>query len=156
MSKKSKTSSKLPSKRQLRVGEQIRHALASMFIKQDVCADELRDVSITVSEVSVSPDLSNAKVFVMTLGGQDVEIILPILNRTAPLFAHHVSQKVHLRRVPKLKFLIDGSFDHVEKITSLFNNLPPSGNINKPSRYEKRVEIISQSDGLLHSRKLLE
>ncbi len=156
MSKKPKTSSKLPSKRQLRVGEQIRHALASMFIKRDVCADELRDVSITVSEVSVSPDLSNAKVFVMTLGGQDIEIILPILNKKAPLFAHHVSQKVHLRRVPKLKFLIDGSFDHVDKITSLFNNLPPSGNINKPSRYEKRVEIISQSDGLLHSRKLLE
>ena len=137
MSKKSKTSPKFPSKRQLRVGEEIRHALADIFLKQDVYLDELRDISITVSEVSVSPDLSNAKVFVMTLGGEDIEIIISILNKTAPLFAHHVSQKVHLRRVPKLKFIIDGSFDHVDKMTYLFNNLPVSINTDNQNRSEK-------------------
>ena len=131
MSRKSKTSTKYPSKRQLRVGEEIRHALADIFLKQDVYLDELKDVSITVSEVSVSPDLSNAKVFVMTLGGEDIETIISILNKTAPLFAHHVSQKVYLRRVPKLKFIVDGSFDHVDKITSIFNNLPVSVNADK-------------------------
>ena len=137
MSKKSKTSPKFPSKRQLRVGEEIRHALADIFLKQDVYLDELRDISITVSEVSVSPDLSNAKVFVMTLGGEDIEIIVSILNKMAPFFAHHVSQKVHLRRVPKLKFIIDGSFDHVDKMTSLFNNLPVSINTDNQNRSEK-------------------
>ena len=140
MSKKSKTSLKFPSKRQLRVGEEIRHALADIFLKQDVYLDELRDISITVSEVSVSPDLTNAKVFVMTLGGEDIEIIVSILNKMAPLFAHHVSQKVHLRRVPKLKFIIDGSFDHVDKMTSLFNNLPVSINTDNQSKNEKRFK----------------
>ena len=131
MSRKSKTSTKYPSKRQLRVGEEIRHALADIFLKQDVYLDELKDVSITVSEVSVSPDLSNAKVFVMTLGGEDIEITISILNKMSPLFAHHVSQKVHLRRVTKLKFIVDGSFEHVDKITSIFNNLPVSVNADK-------------------------
>ncbi len=153
MSKKFKTSSKSPSKRQLRVGEEIRHALAGIFIRRDVFLDELRDISITVSEVSVSPDLSNAKVFVMTLGGQDMEIILPVLNKTAPLFAHHVSQKVHLRRVPKIKFLIDGSFDHVEKITSLFNSLSVPVNEDNPMRDKKSVQLISDSKGTTQSQK---
>ena len=123
MSKKSKTSSKLPSKRQLRVGEQIRHALASMFIKQDVCADELRDVSITVSEVSVSPDLSNARVYTMPLGGQNSENVLPALNRLAPLLQREVALRVHLRRVPRLKFILDETFETAARLNVVFNSI---------------------------------
>ena len=124
MPRKSKSAARPPSKRQLRVGEEVRHVLASMFIRRDTYIEELNGVSITVSEVSVSPDLSNAKVFIMPLGGADVETILPILNQMAPVFGHQVSQQVHLRRMPKLKFLLDGSFDHVDRISYLFNNLP--------------------------------
>ena len=153
MSKNFKTSSKFPSKRQLRVGEEIRHALAGIFIRRDIFVDELKDISITVSEVSVSPDLSNAKVFVMTLGGQDMEIILPILNKMAPLFAHHTSQKVHLRRVPKLKFLIDRSFDHVDKISLLFNNLSAPMTADNPIRNENSSQLISKSVVAPQSRK---
>ena len=124
MSKKAKTSSKSPSKRQLRVGEEIRHILAGIFIRQDIYVDELSGKSITVSEVSVSSDLSSAKVFVMTLGGQDIEIILPVLNKMAPFFAHHVSQKVHLKRMPKLSFLKDESFDYVDAVSYTHLTLP--------------------------------
>ena len=84
MSRKSKASAKPPTKRQLRVGEEIRHSLAGIFIRQDTYVEELRGISITVSEVSVSPDLSNARVFVMPLGGEDIETILPALNKMAP------------------------------------------------------------------------
>ena len=146
MSRKSKASAKPPSKRQLRVGEEIRHSLAGIFIRQDIYVEELRDISITVSEVSVSPDLSNARVFVMPLGGEDIETILPALNKTAPFFAHHVSQKVHLRRMPKLKFFVDGSFDHVDRITSLFNNLPELENDNNSVRTDSDMQINRQAD----------
>tara|TARA_A100001011_G_scaffold355020_1_gene397907 strand:+ start:619 stop:1083 length:465 start_codon:yes stop_codon:yes gene_type:complete len=146
MSRKSKASAKPPSKRQLRVGEEIRHSLAGIFIRQDIYVEELRDISITVSEVSVSPDLSNARVFVMPLGGEDIETILPALNKTAPFFAHHVSQKVHLRRMPKLKFFVDGSFDHVDRITSLFNNLPELENDNNSVRTDSDMQINPQAD----------
>ncbi len=146
MSRKSKASVKLPSKRQLRVGEEIRHRLAGIFIRQDTFVEELRGISITVSEVSVSPDLSNARVFVMPLGGQDIETIIPALNKMAPFFAHHVSQKVHLRRMPKLKFLVDGSFDHVDRITSLFNNLPEPENGNNSINTDSEMQINPQAD----------
>ena len=148
MSRKLKASTKPPSKRQLRVGEDIRPSLASILIRQDTHVEELRGISITVSEVSVSPDLSNARVFVMPLGGQDKETILPALNKMAPFFAHRVSQKVYLRRVPKLKFLVDGSFDHVDRITSLFNNLPGSKKEHNSASIDSEMQINSQADGL--------
>ena len=87
----------------------------------------------------------------MPLGGQDIEIILPVLNKTAPFFAHHVSQKVHLRRMPKLKFLVDGSFDHVDKMNSLFNTLSDKENqpltLNNSDEIEldERLDTISQT-----------
>ena len=89
----------------------------------------------------------------MTLGGQDMEIILPILNKMAPLFAHHTSQKVHLRRVPKLKFLIDRSFDHVDKISLLFNNLSAPMTADNPIRNENSSQLISKSVVAPQSRK---
>ena len=146
MSRKSKASTKPPTKRQLRVGEEIRHSLAGIFIRQDTYVEELRGISITVSEVSVSPDLSNARVFVMPLGGEDIETILPALNKMAPFFGHHVSQKVHLRRMPKLKFLVDGSFDHVDRITSLFNNLPEPENEDNSISTDTEMQINPQAD----------
>jgi ribosome-binding factor A len=145
MSRKSKASTKPPTKRQLRVGEEIRHSLAGIFIRQDTYVEELRGISITVSEVSVSPDLSNARVFVMPLGGEDIETILPALNKMAPFFAHHVSQKVHLRRMPKLKFLVDGSFDHVDRITSLFNKLPEPENEDNSISTDTEMQINPQA-----------
>ena len=153
MSKKAKTSSKSPSKRQLRVGEEIRHILAGIFIRQDIYVDELSGKSITVSEVSVSSDLSSAKVFVMTLGGQDIEIILPVLNKMAPFFAHHVSQKVHLKRMPKLSFLKDESFDYVDKITSLFNNLPKPLNAETSICNENKIQVDTEADSFSQTRK---
>ena len=146
MSRKSKASAKPPSKRQLRVGEEIRHSLAGIFVRQDTYVEELRGISITVSEVSVSPDLSNARVFVMPLGGQDIETILPALNKMAPFFGHHVSQKVHLRRMPKLKFLVDGSFDHVDRITSLFNSMTESENEDNSVSTDNEMQIAPETD----------
>ncbi len=153
MSRKSKVSAKPPSKRQLRVGEEIRHSLARIFIRQDIYVEGLRGISITVSEVSVSPDLSNARVFVMPLGGQDIETTLPALNKMAPFFAHHVAQKVHLRRMPKLKFLVDGSFDNVDRITSLFNNLPRPENEDSFVSTDSETQISSQADVISQTPK---
>ena len=153
MSKKAKISSKSPSKRQLRVGEEIRHVLAGLFIRQDIYVDELSGKSITVTEVSVSSDLSSAKVFIMPLGGQDIEIILPVLNKMAPFFAHQVSQKIHLKRMPKLSFLKDESFDYVDKITYLFNNLPKLLNAETSIFHENEIQVDTQADSLSQKRK---
>ena len=69
-----------PSQRQLRIGESLRHALSEILMREELFEPDLSNVSITISEISVSPDLSNARVYTMPLGGINVDIILPALN----------------------------------------------------------------------------
>ena len=76
---------KPPTQRQLRVGETIRHALSEILSRDSFFDPDLEGVSVTVSEISVSPDLSNARVYTMPLGGQNSENVLPALNRLAPV-----------------------------------------------------------------------
>ncbi len=124
MARRTKQPNSGPSQRQLRVGEELRHHLSAlpdavMFIA------ELDSVPITVTEVSVSPDLANAHVFVMSLGGADIDRVLPALNRAAPHLQHNIAAKVHLRRMPRLKFSADTGFDTAEHMASLFAKLTP-------------------------------
>ena len=110
-----------PSQRQLRVGESLRHALSEILMREDFFDPDLANVSITISEISVSPDLSNARVYTMPLGGMNVDVILPALNRVAPMIQSLVAKKVHLRRTPRLRFLLDESFENAARINQLFN-----------------------------------
>ena len=109
-----------PSQRQLRVGETLRHVLSEILMREDFFDPDLANVSITVSEISVSPDLSNARVYTMPLGGVNVDVILPALNKLAPVIQSLVAKKVHLRRTPRLRFLLDNSFENAARINQLF------------------------------------
>jgi ribosome-binding factor A len=59
----------------------------------------------------------------MPLGGVNADVVLPALNRIAPLLQKLVASKVHLRRAPRLKFLLDESFETAQRINTVFNNL---------------------------------
>ena len=123
MPRRSKSASAGPSQRQLRVGEDLRHHLSAILARQETHIPELDQVSITISEVSVSPDLANARIYVMTLGGINIDKVLPVLNQVAPLLRHHLASKVHLRRLPVLKFVADESYDTADRITRLFSSI---------------------------------
>jgi ribosome-binding factor A len=116
-------SANLPSQRQLRVGETLRHALSVILSRDNFFDPDLENVPITISEISVSPDLSNARVYTMPLGGEKSETVLPALNRLAPLLQKEIASKVHLRRVPKLKFYLDDSFDNAARLNVVFNTI---------------------------------
>ena len=126
MSKKAKAPSKAPSQRQLRVGEEVRHHLSTALMRGDIYVPELEGVSVTVSEVSVSPDMANARAYVTPLGGQDMDEVVAILNVIAPDLQTWIAQKVHLRRMPRLRFEADHSFDNAQKMAQLIAELPPA------------------------------
>ncbi|MBL6595679.1 MAG: 30S ribosome-binding factor RbfA [Candidatus Puniceispirillum sp.] len=109
-----------PSQRQLRVGETLRHALSEILMREDFFDPDLANVSITISEISVSPDLANARVYTMPLGGVNIELVLPALNRLAPVIQSLVAKKIHLRRTPRLRFLLDDSFENAARMNKLF------------------------------------
>lgn len=105
--------------RNLRVGEEVRHALADIFMRGEVHSMELFGASITVSEVRVSPDLKNATAFVMPLAGKNKDGLLEALKKSSPELRHLVSKRMKLRHVPKLFFTLDNSYDEAERINNL-------------------------------------
>lgn len=111
-----------PGQRQLRVGEEIRHALSDVFMRGECHDPELDGVSITVSEVRISPDLKNASVYVMPLAGAKTETIIAVLERLAPTIRTLISHKMRLRYTPRLNFRLDTSFEEATRIHTLLRN----------------------------------
>ncbi len=106
-----------PTQRQLRVGEEIRHALAEVMERGDFRDPALTDARVTVTEVRVSPDLRNATVFVTPLGGiGDRAVLLEALNRAAGFLRGQLGRRIRTKFTPALTFTADTSFDHAERI----------------------------------------
>jgi ribosome-binding factor A len=108
-----------PSQRQLRVGEEVRHALAQLLRPGELRDPALHDAAVTVTEVRLSPDLKNATAFVMPLGGGHAAEIIAGLKRSAPYLKGRLARTLALRQVPNLAFMLDRSFDNAERIASL-------------------------------------
>jgi len=113
---------RIPSQRQLRVGEEVRHALAQAFERGEVRDPALVGKSMTVTEVRISPDLKNATAFVMPLGGGEAEEAVAALNRASSFLRGWVGKQVRLRHVPKLNFRFDDSFDEAAHLDSLLHD----------------------------------
>jgi ribosome-binding factor A len=111
-----------PSQRQLRVGEEIRHVLAELFVEGRLHDPELADLRITVTEVKVSPDLKNASAFVVPFGGGDPEALADALNRAAPFLRGEVAHALKLRFAPQIRFHPDMSFDRAQRLDQLFHS----------------------------------
>ena len=107
------------SQRQLRVGEMIKQSLCMIFIRNEAKLPNLETNTITVTEVQMSQDLKIAKVYVMPLGGKDVEEVIVKLKEYSFLVKKVLSQKVFMKFLPKLLFRKDESFEYAEKIESL-------------------------------------
>ena len=124
MTRNSFSTSKRPfSQRQLRVGEELRHVLAQIILRGELNDPDLKGLPITISEVRISPDLSNATVFVTQLGGGKPDKMVQALGRATPFFRHQIARRVHLRRVPNLSFEHDTSFDYAERIGKILGDV---------------------------------
>lgn len=119
--------SKAPSQRQLRVGEQVRHAIASVIERGELRDPDLDGLSVTVTEVRLSPDLRQASIFVVPLGGGDPGEILTPLRRATPFFRRRVSEMVQLKYVPELVFEADKTFDHADRIDTVLQSVGLGG-----------------------------
>ena len=100
-----------PSQRCLKVGEEVRRILSSIFQNYFFEDSTVSAASITITEVQMSADLGHAKVFFMPLGGASKELVLETMRAHSTRIRHLLSKKVQLRHVPSLDFRMDGSFD---------------------------------------------
>ena len=107
------------SQRQLRVGEQVRHAIAEILAQGSVHDADLEGHIITVPEVRMSPDLKLATIYVMPLGGRDTELVITALDRNKKFLRGEVARRVNLKFAPDIRFRVDERFDEAERIEKL-------------------------------------
>lgn len=120
---KTPTGSSGRSPRQLRVGEELRHALAASFQDGDYpWPTDLPRSIITVTEVRISPDLRNATAYIVTMGGQHANETVKALNANKYYFKNVIAENVELRFVPQLHFQLDTSFEYAEKIERILHD----------------------------------
>jgi ribosome-binding factor A len=106
----------VPSQRQLRVGEEIRHVLVEVLARGELRDPALQGVSITVAEVRISPDLKHATAYVMPLGGTQVDDVVKALRRASGFLRGEVAREVRLRVAPEIAFAADRSFEEAGRI----------------------------------------
>tara|TARA_Y100001970_G_C14173841_1_gene825766 strand:- start:1197 stop:1565 length:369 start_codon:yes stop_codon:yes gene_type:complete len=107
------------SQRQLRVGEMIKQSLGQIFLRDEAKVPTIETRNITVTEVRMSPDLKNARAYVIPLGGKDTEKVVNILTEFSYLVRKALSKKIDMKFLPKVSFVSDKSFDYAEKIEKL-------------------------------------
>lgn len=105
--------------RLLKVGEQVRHVLSELLMRQEVHDEVLTAHSVSVTEVRMSPDLRHAGVYVKPLLGADEEAVLKALRTHTAYFQREVAARLKLKYAAKLKFLADESFDEASRIDAL-------------------------------------
>jgi len=110
---------KAPSQRQLRVGEELRHALSSILARGELRDPALVDLNLTVTEVRVSPDLKSATAYVVPFGGGGLEAAVVALNHASGFFRSRLAQQVALRHAPRIAFAPDRSFDEAGRIGAI-------------------------------------
>lgn len=112
-----------PSQRQLRIGEQVRHALADVIQRGEVRDDVIESTVISISEVRMSPDLKIATAFVSPLGAKDAQAVIKALARNAKFIRGRVSGALRqMKYMPEFRFRLDTSYDNFAKIDALLRS----------------------------------
>lgn len=109
-----------PSQRQLRVGELVRRSLSEVLARGEAGDPELDRLSVTVSEVRVSPDLKIATAYVLPLGGKGGAEAVRLLADNKGELRRLAARRMSLKFAPDLRFRVDDLFDRMDETSKLF------------------------------------
>jgi ribosome-binding factor A len=120
-----------------RVGDQIRVEIA------DLLARVVQDPGIgflTITDVKVTPDLQQARVYYTTLGDEKArKESRRALERVTPFLRRQIGQRLRLRRVPELQFFFDESVERGDRIEQILQEL-------SQERRDQAVQPVTGSD----------
>ena len=122
-SKKRQRKNGIKSQRQLKVGEELRHLISNALLRESFYDEHIKNNNITITEVDVSPDLKNAKVFVMPLGGKNKLDVLNSLKKISGRLKKIISTSISLRQTPILLFKIDETFEYAKNIDDILEKI---------------------------------
>ena len=129
-----------PSQRMLRVGELVRHELASLLGRGEIEDIDLAGIVITVAEVRMSPDLKLASAYVMPLGGQRSAEVVAALNRHKKFIRGQIAPALNLKFAPEVRFFVDTTFEEFGRIDALLRSERVRQDVEKPEDDEGTTE----------------
>ena len=113
------------SNRTIRVNELLQREVSDILRKRY----QSEAVAITITEVRVSPDLRDARVFVSIVGSEDVtEQKLRWLRTKAPDIREEVSRRIVLKYLPKFQYILDKTAIRGARIQQVIDEMehPPA------------------------------
>jgi ribosome-binding factor A len=114
------------SQRQLRAGEVVRHALVEVLREEELQDEAMAGVSVTLTEVRLSPDLRHATCYVEPLGagvvGGETRAVVDALNRHAKFLRGRLGRHIELKFTPDLRFVHDETFTEAARMDRLFHD----------------------------------
>jgi ribosome-binding factor A len=111
-----------PSQRMLRVGEMIRHTVSNLLSRGAINDPVLEGHVVTIPDVRMSPDLKLATVYVMPLGGKDMNEVIAAFDRNKKFLRGEIAHCVNLKFAPDIRFRPDQSFDRGAQIDALLDS----------------------------------
>ena len=108
------------------------------ILQGEIRKNGISNLVISVSSVSITSDLTIAKVYLSVFPQDKIAEILAAVRSNAPLIKHDLAQRVkhQLRKVPTLLFYIDDSLDYIESIDNALKGV--ENPIENPDLLEKR------------------
>ena len=122
MKKRHSSQQKEVSQRQLRVQELLRSALNEILIRGDSKNPILDNILITITYVDVSPDLRNAKFYIVPSDTNKIEIVIESFNESKKIIRKKIADKVKLKYVPEISFFFDETINEIKRLDELFSS----------------------------------
>ena len=122
MKKKNFIHDKEISQRQLRVQELLKSALNEILIRGESKNPFLDNILITITHVDISPDLRNAKFYIVPTTISDTEKIINALNASKKMIRKKIVDRVNLKYAPQISFYFDETINEIERLDELFSS----------------------------------
>jgi ribosome-binding factor A len=111
------------SNRTVRVNELVQREISDILRRRY----QSEAVAMTITEVRVSPDLRDGRVFVAVVGDDDfAEEKLRWLKRQAPAIRAEIGRRITLKFLPRFEYVLDKSADRSVRVVRILDGLPPS------------------------------
>lgn len=106
--------------RSARLNTQLQHELSSLLREGILRDPRLHDRILTVTAVEVGRDLSSAQVLVSWLGDDEaLDEAVKVLNRAAGKIRHEIGERLRMRYVPTLHFVVDKALREGDRVQAL-------------------------------------
>lgn len=113
-------------RRQEKVNDQIQTEVADL-ISRRIKHPGLEGVLCSITHVDVSPDLMIAHVYISLLDDTvDERVVIDALEHSETFMHHELVQRLHMRRIPHLRFHVDHSIAEADRLTRLMREVANS------------------------------